>query len=152
MRFLIQRVSHAEVSVENEIVGRCAKGFMILIGICDTDTKETADKMIRKTVNLRIFADPEGKTNLSLGDVNGSVLAVSQFTLYADIRKGNRPSFVKAGSPSYAESIYNYILKEFRETYKIPTESGVFGAEMKIALENDGPFTVFMDSEELSRR
>ncbi len=149
MRFLIQRVNHAEVLVGDEIVGKCGKGLMILVGICDSDTKETADKMIRKTANLRIFADSLGKTNLSVKDVDGSVLAVSQFTLYADIRKGNRPSFVKAGSPEHAEGIYEYILHEFRETYHIPIESGAFGAEMRVDLENDGPFTVFMDSEEL---
>ncbi len=135
--------------MEEKIVGRCGCGFMILIGVCDADTKETADKMIKKTVNLRIFADSEGKTNLSIKDVGGSILAVSQFTLYADIHKGNRPSFVKAGSPAHAEEIYEYILKVFGETYQIHTEAGSFGAEMKIRLENSGPFTVIMDSEEL---
>ena len=149
MKFVIQRVSHAEVLVEDNAVGRCGNGFLILVGVCDADTKEIADKMIRKAANLRIFADAEGKTNLSIRDVEGSILAVSQFTLYADIRKGNRPSFVKAGSPAHAEELYAYILKEFNDTYEIHTEAGIFGAEMQIRLENDGPFTVIMDSEEL---
>ncbi len=150
MRFVIQRVSRAEVSVNNEIVGRCGHGFLILIGVCDEDSEKTADKMVKKTANLRIFADPEGKTNLSIKDVEGSVLAVSQFTLYADLRKGNRPSFTKAGSPAHAEKIYEYIKKEFRETYGIPVESGIFGADMKVGLENDGPFTVILDSQDLT--
>ncbi|MCR5789928.1 MAG: D-tyrosyl-tRNA(Tyr) deacylase [Lachnospiraceae bacterium] len=149
MKFVIQRVNEAEVMVEDRVTGRCGKGFLIFIGVCDTDTKEIADRMIRKTVNLRIFSDAQGKTNLSIRDVGGSILAVSQFTLYADIRKGNRPSFTKAGSPAHAEELYEYILKELRETCQIPVEAGVFGAEMRVRLENSGPFTIIMESEEL---
>ena len=148
MRFLIQRVTDANVSVEGEIIGKIGKGFLVLIGVADGDTKEMADKLIKKMLGLRIFADAEGKTNLALSDVGGELLLVSQFTLYADCRKGNRPSFVKAGAPDAAEAMYDYIVDTCRNEFG-HVETGSFGADMKISLTNDGPFTVLLDSAEL---
>jgi len=149
MKLLIQRVSAASVKVENEIIGSIDKGYMVLLGACESDTKEIADKMIKKMVNLRIFADSEGKTNLSLQDVGGDILLVSQFTLYADCKKGNRPSFVKAGNPEHANMIYEYAINTIRNEYGIRVETGSFGADMEVSLVNDGPFTVMLDSEEI---
>ena len=148
MRFVIQRVSRADVKVDGEILGKIDKGFMVLIGVSDSDTKETADKMIRKMLNLRIFDDEQGKTNLSLDTVGGSLLLISQFTLYADCRKGNRPSFIKAGKPDMAEAMYEYIIEKCRETVPI-VERGRFGAVMQVSLINDGPFTIVLDSDTL---
>ena len=148
MRFVIQRVQHAEVKVDGEVTGRIDKGFLVLIGIAETDTKEIADKMIKKLLGLRIFEDAQGKTNLDLHAVNGELLLVSQFTLYADCRKGNRPSFVKVGNPELANELYEYIIEKCRED--IPkVEKGIFGADMKVSLLNDGPFTILLDSEEI---
>ena len=149
MKFLIQVVKNASVDVDNETIGQISRGFLVFVGVCDTDTKDIADKMVRKTVNLRIFEDADGKTNLSIGDIGGSMLVISQFTLYADCRKGNRPSFVKAGDPKHANELYEYILSELRDTYDIHTESGRFGADMDVSLVNDGPFTVMLDSDTL---
>ncbi|MCR5673212.1 MAG: D-tyrosyl-tRNA(Tyr) deacylase [Lachnospiraceae bacterium] len=149
MKFLIQVVKNASVNVDNKTIGSIDRGFLVFVGVCDSDTKEIADKMIRKAVNLRIFEDENGKTNLAIGDITGSMLVISQFTLYADCRKGNRPSFIKAGDPDHANEIYEYILSELRNTYNIPTESGSFGADMQVSLVNDGPFTVMLDSDEL---
>ena len=149
MRFLIQVVQNASVDVDNKTIGRIDRGFLIFVGVCDADTKEIADKMIKKTANLRIFEDENGKTNLSIGDISGSMLVISQFTLYADCRKGNRPSFFKSGDPVHANELYEYVLAELRNTYKIPTESGEFGADMKVSLINDGPFTIMLDSDDL---
>lgn len=150
MKFLIQRVTHAKVSVNDAIVGSIQNGFLVFVGICESDTQEIADKLIKKLLGLRIFQDSEGKTNLSLSDVNGELLIVSQFTLYADCRKGNRPSFVHAGAPEHANKLYEYILNQCRESgYHV--EQGEFGADMKISLLNDGPFTIILDSEELSK-
>jgi len=148
MKFVIQRVIQANVKVDNEIVGEIAKGFVVLIGISNEDTTEIADKMIKKLVNLRIFEDSEGKTNLSLGDVNGSLLLISQFTLYADCKKGNRPSFLNAGSPDMANTLYEYIIQQCK-TFVPIVEKGIFGADMKVSLTNDGPFTIVLDSKEL---
>ena len=149
MRFLIQVVNNASVDVDNKTIGRIDKGFLVFVGVCDTDDKEIADKMIRKTVNLRIFSDENGKTNLSIGDITGSMLVISQFTLYADCKKGNRPSFIKAGDPKHANELYEYIVSELINTYKVHTETGSFGADMQVSLINDGPFTVMLDSDEL---
>lgn len=145
MRFLIQRVNHARVAVDETITGEIQKGFLVLIGISEDDTAEIADKLIKKLLNLRIFEDAEGKTNLALKDVNGSLLLVSQFTLYADCKKGNRPSFVHAGSPELANRLYEYVAEQCRMA-GFEVETGVFGADMKVSLENDGPFTVLLDS------
>ncbi len=149
MKFLIQVVKKASVDVDNKTIGQIDCGFLIFVGVCDSDTREIADKMIRKTVNLRIFEDENGKTNLSIGDIGGSMLVISQFTLYADCKKGNRPSFIKAGDPKHANELYEYILSELADTYGIKTESGSFGADMQVSLINDGPFTVMLDSAEI---
>lgn len=149
MKFLIQVVKNASVTVDNNVIGEIGRGYLIFVGISETDNYVLADKMIKKTANLRINADENGKTNLSLADVNGSLLIVSQFTLYADCRKGNRPSFVKAGSPDHANDLYEYIKKQFKCEYGFNVECGSFGADMKVNLLNDGPFTVMLDSDEL---
>jgi len=148
MRFVIQRVNHASVEVDGSIVGKIDKGFMVLIGISDSDTKELADRFVKKLIGLRIFEDENGKTNLALGDVGGSLLLVSQFTLYADCKKGNRPSFTNAGKPDFANEMYEYIIEECKKQVSV-VEKGVFGAYMKVDLENDGPFTVIFDSNEM---
>ncbi len=150
MKFLIQRVTHANVSVDDTIIGSIQKGFLVFVGICESDTLEIADKLIKKLLGLRIFQDMDGKTNLSLADVQGELLIVSQFTLYADCRKGNRPSFIQAGSPEHARNIYDYILEKCRNE-GFPVEQGEFGADMMISLTNEGPFTVILDSEELCK-
>ena len=148
MKFVIQRVTHAEVEVEQEIIGSIQNGYLVLIGIAEDDTEEIADKLVKKLLGLRIFADENGKTNLSLKDVNGSLLLISQFTLYADCRKGNRPSFVNAGNPEKANKLYEYIIEKCRD--EVPdVQTGSFGADMKITLLNDGPFTIILDSKEL---
>lgn len=148
MRFVIQRVSEASVTVDNQIIGKIGRGFLVLIGVCDSDTTETADKMIRKMLGLRIFEDADGKTNLALDAVGGELLLVSQFTLYADCRKGNRPSFIRAGAPDLANSLYEYMIQQCRgQNYHV--ETGEFGADMKVQLLNDGPFTILLDSEDL---
>ncbi len=153
MRFVIQRVTEANVSVDQQIVGAIGKGFLVLVGISQTDTRAVADKMIKKLLGLRIFEDENGKTNLSLQDVDGSLLLVSQFTLYADCRKGNRPSFTNAGAPELAEDLYEYIINECQAQLPNLTQRvqhGRFGADMKVSLLNDGPFTIILDSETLS--
>ena len=149
MRLLVQLVSKAKVEIEGVTKGEINKGYLVLLGACEEDTEEIADKMLKKLINLRIFADENGKTNLSINDVSGELLIVSQFTLYADCRKGNRPSFIKAGNPAHAESIYEYFVKKAGEDYGIHVETGEFGADMQVTLTNDGPFTVMLDSEEI---
>lgn len=148
MRFVIQRVQHANVSVDGQIIGAIDKGLLVFIGVTHSDTREIADKMVKKLVNMRIFQDENDKTNLALQDVNGQLLLISQFTLYADCKKGNRPSFVNAGSPDMANELYEYIIKCCKESVPI-VEKGSFGADMKIDLLNDGPFTIVLDSDDL---
>ena len=148
MRIVLQRVLEAKVDIDGVTKGKIGKGFLLLVGVGEGDTKEIADKLIEKISRLRIFEDSEGKTNLSIEQVGGEVLVVSQFTLYADCKKGNRPSFVKAGNPALAEELYEYILTRCKELFK-NTESGEFGADMKVSLINDGPFTVILDSNEM---
>lgn len=148
MRFLVQRVLSAEVSVNNETTGKIDKGFLVFVGICNADTKDIADKMIQKLLGLRIFEDQDGKTNLDLRTVKGSLLVVSQFTLYADCRKGNRPSFINAGKPDMANELYEYIIKKCTNEIEI-VQHGIFGADMKVNLINDGPFTILLDSDEI---
>lgn len=147
MRFVIQRVTEASVAVDGKTVGSIGMGFLVLIGIAQDDTKEIADKMIKKMLALRIFDDENGKTNLPLEAVNGELLLISQFTLYADCRHGNRPSFINAGAPDMAEEMYEYIISECGKHFH--TEKGIFGAEMKVSLLNDGPFTIILDSDRL---
>lgn len=148
MKFVIQRVSNASVCVDGEKKGEIGKGFMVLIGVSNSDTKEVADKMVKKMTGLRIFEDENGKTNLALADVGGELLLISQFTLYANCKKGNRPSFIEAGAPDHAEALYEYIIAKCRECIPV-VEKGVFGADMKVSLTNDGPFTVVLDSQQL---
>ena len=148
MRFVIQRVRESQVTIDGETVGRIGRGFTVLIGVTHTDTEEIADKMIRKLIGMRIFEDENGKTNLSLDKVEGSLLLISQFTLYADCRRGNRPGFTDAAKPEHAEALYEYIIDECRKQVPV-VENGRFGADMKVSLVNDGPFTVFLDSEDL---
>lgn len=151
MKLVIQRVSHAGVTVENHLIGEIGKGYLVFVGISNEDTEDIVDKMIRKMLGLRIFADENGKTNRSLSDVNGALLLVSQFTLYADCRKGNRPSFVKAGSPDLANDLYEYMISKCKEQVTV-VEKGSFGADMKVELLNDGPFTILLDSDELFQK
>lgn len=148
MRFVIQRVTKAQVTVEQQVIGKIGEGFLVLIGVGQEDTKEIADKMVKKLLGLRIFEDENGKSNLSLTDVQGELLLISQFTLYADCRKGNRPSFVKAGAPDMAEELYEYVVEQCRQ--QVPeVQTGSFGADMKVELLNDGPFTILLDSDEI---
>lgn len=148
MRFVIQRVLNADVKIDGETAGAIGKGFMVLIGVSDSDTKAVADKMVKKMIGLRIFEDEQGKTNLSLESVGGGLLLISQFTLYADCKKGNRPSFIRAGKPKAAEEMYEYIIEKCKESVEI-VERGRFGADMKVSLTNDGPFTIVLDSDML---
>ena len=149
MRAVVQRVTQASVTVDGELLGRIGKGFLILLGVADGDTRQMAEKMADKICRLRIFEDENGKTNLSLEDVEGELLVVSQFTLYADCKKGNRPSFVKAGSPQHANELYEYIIDACKKEVPV-VKTGVFGAEMKVALINDGPFTIILESKDLA--
>ena len=148
MRFVIQRVNHASVAIDGETIGSIKKGYLVLIGISQTDTEEIADKMIQKMIRLRIFSDENDKINLALNDIQGELLLISQFTLYADCKKGNRPSFFQAGKPDRANALYEYLIKKSSE-YVSTVETGQFGADMKIDLENDGPVTIVLDSDEL---
>lgn len=148
MKFVIQRVQKASVTVDGEIIGKIGRGYMVLVGVCDADDEAVADKMVDKMIKLRINEDAEGKTNLALADVDGELLVVSQFTLYANCKKGNRPSFVDAGSPDHANKLYEYILKKCSEQVPV-VQRGEFGADMKVELINDGPFTIVLNSEEL---
>lgn len=148
MKFVIQRVTHASVTVDEKIVGKINKGFLVLVGVSETDNTAIADKMVDKLTGLRIFEDENGKTNLSISDVNGEFLVVSQFTLYADCRKGNRPSFTLAGKPDKANELYEYIMNRIASK-GFHVEHGIFGADMKVELLNDGPFTIVLDSTEI---
>ena len=149
MRFVVQRVTHASVTVDGQVIGKIGNGFMVLIGVADTDTREIADKMVKKLLGLRIFEDENGKTNLDIHTVGGSLLLISQFTLYADCKHGNRPSFIKAGKPDMANEMYEYIIAKCREQVET-VETGEFGADMKVELLNDGPFTILLDSDQLA--
>lgn len=148
MKFVIQRVKEASCTVDGQIIGEINKGFCVFIGVSNEDNEQIADKMIKKLIGMRIFEDENGKTNLALSDVDGSLLLISQFTLYADCKKGNRPSFIKAGNPELANNLYEYIIEKCKE--QVPNvQTGSFGADMKISLINDGPFTIVLDSNEL---
>lgn len=151
MRFLIQRVTSAKVVVEGKTVGSIDHGFLVFIGVCNTDTKEIADGMVKKLLGLRIFRDENGKTNLSLSDVGGSLLLISQFTLYADCHHGNRPSFINAGAPDLANDLYEYIIDSCKKQIPI-VRTGIFGADMAVSIENQGPFTILLDSEEILKK
>lgn len=148
MKFVIQRVSQAEVVVEEQSVGKIDQGLMVLVSICNSDTKEIADKLINKLIHLRIFEDENGKSNLSVKDIHGNLLIISQFTLYADCRKGNRPSYTNAGNPDLANELYEYIIAQCQKEFP-NVQHGIFGAYMKVSLLNDGPFTIIFDSEQM---
>ena len=148
MKFVIQRVREASVTVDQTCIGQIQKGFLVLIGIGKEDTREIADQLIKKMIQLRIFEDEQGKTNLSLADVDGGLLLVSQFTLYANCKRGNRPSFIEAGKPDMANEMYEYIIEKCRESVE-KVQTGEFGADMKVQLLNDGPFTILLDSDQL---
>lgn len=149
MKFVIQRVTNAKCEVEGKTTGNIEQGFCVFIGVAENDTEAIADKLIRKLIGMRIFADADGKTNLALQDINGSLLLISQFTLYANCRKGNRPSFTGAGNPELANHLYKYIIEECRKQI-LNVQTGIFGADMKISLTNDGPFTIILDSDDLA--
>ena len=148
MKFVIQRVSQAEVVVEEQSVGKIDQGLMVLVSICNSDTKEIADKLINKLIHLRIFEDENGKSNLSVQDIHGNLLIISQFTLYADCRKGNRPSYTNAGNPDLANELYEYIIAQCQKEFP-NVQHGIFGAYMKVSLLNDEPFTIIFDSEQM---
>ena len=148
MRFVIQRVREASVSVDGKVIGQIGHGLLVFVGVSDSDNRQIADKMTDKMTKLRIFDDADGKTNLSISDVGGEFLVISQFTLYADCRKGNRPSFTLAGKPDMAEELYEYIMEAIQEK-GFPVARGEFGADMKVSILNDGPFTRLLDSDEI---
>ena len=144
---MVQRVTEASVAVEGKTVGEIGKGYLVLIGVGELDTEEIADRYLKKLIGLRIFEDADGKTNLSLKDVGGELLLVSQFTLYANCKKGNRPSFIEAGNPEKANALYEYIIRKAKEQVPV-VETGIFGADMKVSLVNDGPFTIILENLE----
>lgn len=148
MRFVIQRVKCADVTVNGACIGKIDKGLLVLVGVSNKDTKQIADKMVKKLIGLRIFEDENGKTNLDINSVGGQLLLISQFTLYADCKKGNRPSFTNAGEPQMAETLYKYMIEQCKQSIEV-VEEGCFGADMKVSLLNDGPFTVILDSDEI---
>ena len=148
MRIVLQRVTSASVAVDGDVIGAIDQGFLVLLGVCESDTEEIADKMVDKLCRLRIFEDENGKTNLDMKAVGAQMLMISQFTLYADCRRGNRPSFTSAAAPAMAEELYHYILQKCRQGIT-KVEEGLFGADMKVELINDGPFTIILDSDDL---
>ena len=148
MRLLIQRVNHASVKVDGEVIGNIGKGFLVLVGIGQNDTREIADKYMKKMLGLRIFEDENEKLNLSLMDIKGEILSISQFTLYANCKKGRRPSFLDAAKPEISKPLYEYFNKAL-ENAGVHTETGIFGAMMKVSLINDGPTTIILDSKEI---
>ena len=149
MRVIIQRVSEASVKIDGKVISAIEKGFLVLLGIETEDTSADADYLIQKLINLRVFSDAEGKMNLSLTDVNGDLLIVSQFTLHAVTKKGNRPSYIKAARPELAIPLYEYFISKTKSQYSGKVLSGEFGADMKVALVNDGPVTILIDSKEV---
>lgn len=144
MRLVVQRVKNAKVTVDNRVTGKIDDGFLVLLGVTHTDTREAADFLVKKLCNLRVFKDENDKMNLSIKDINGELLIVSQFTLYADCQKGNRPSFVNSANPEYANELYEYFVNETRKEVK-NVQTGEFGAHMKVELLNDGPVTIILE-------
>ena len=149
MRVVVQRCSRAEVRIDGNSVGKIGQGFMLLVGITETDTSAEADLLAKKIAQLRVFEDEAGKMNLAIRDVGGAILSISQFTLYADCRKGNRPSFIRAARPEQASPLYDYFNETLRTTYGLTVETGRFGADMKVDFINDGPVTILLDTDEL---
>ncbi len=148
MKMIIQRVKESSVKIDEKIHGSIGKGYMVLVGFCDSDTNEIVEKMVNKMINLRVFEDDQGKMNRSLKDVDGKILSISQFTLYADCCKGRRPSFIKAAKPDKAIPLYEYF-NQCIQNNGVDVETGIFGADMKVSLINDGPVTIILDSEEI---
>ena len=146
MRVVVQRCSRAEVRIDGTVVGKIEKGLVLLVGVTDTDTHEDAEVLAKKIAHLRVFEDSAGKMNLALPDIAGDILSISQFTLYADCRKGNRPSFIRAARPEIAEPLYDYFNDTLRNQYHIHVETGRFGADMKVDFINDGPVTILLDT------
>ena len=149
MRVVVQRCSRAEVRIDGATVGKIEKGFMLLVGVTDTDTQAEADVLAKKIAQLRVFEDEQGKMNLAIHDIGGAILSISQFTLYADCRKGNRPSFINAARPEKASPLYDYFNDRLRTDYGLHVETGRFGADMKVDFINDGPVTILLDTDEL---
>lgn len=145
MKTVIQRVTNANVVVDDKVVGEIKKGLVVLLGVCDEDTYETVERIVKKIINLRIFTDENDKMNLSLKDIGGEILVISQFTLYADCRKGNRPSFTDAGKPEHANKLYEYFIEKVKK-YEIGVQHGIFGAHMEVSLTNDGPVTIVLEA------
>lgn len=152
MRAVVQRVSGASVAVSGETVGKCGRGFLILLGVAKGDTEADADVLAAKLSKLRVFEDGNGKMNLSLPDIGGELLIISNFTLYADCRHGNRPDFLMAEAPAEANRLYEYFTDRMKTLSGCPTETGAFGADMKVSIENDGPVTLVIDSPELMKK
>ena len=150
MKIVIQRVKESSVTIDGKLKGSIQKGYMTLVGFCESDTKAIVYKMIDKMIGLRIFEDDQGKMNLSLADVQGAILSISQFTLYADCRKGRRPGFTEAAKPDIAISLYDYYYQKIQDL-GIHVETGVFGADMKVSLLNDGPVTILLDSQDICK-
>ena len=150
MRVVVQRCSRAEVRIDGQVVGKIGTGFMVLVGITDGDTRAEADLLAKKVAQMRVLEDQDGKMNLALKDVSGAILSISQFTLYADCKKGNRPSFIHAARPEIAEPLYDYFNSVLRTQYGLQVETGRFGADMKVDFLNDGPVTIILDTRELS--
>ena len=144
MKLVVQRVKNASVTVENNLVGKIEQGFLVLLGVGPDDTEQTADYLVQKLIKLRVFEDENGKMNLALKDINGKLLIVSQFTLYADCEKGNRPSFINAAKPDKANELYEYFIEKCKEE-NVVVEHGIFGADMKVELLNDGPVTIILE-------
>lgn len=148
MRVVVQRCVRAEVRIDGTSVGKIGQGFMLLVGITETDTTAEADLLAKKIAQLRVFEDEAGKMNLAIRDVEGAILSISQFTLYADCSKGNRPSFVRAARPEQASPLYDYFNETLRTTYGLTVETGRFGADMKVDFINDGPVTILLDTDD----
>ena len=151
MRVVVQRVKHASVTIDGKVNGRINNGFLVLLGIKSTDSKQDVDYLVKKVTNLRIFTDENDKMNLSLKDINGELLIISQFTLYGDCKDGNRPSFIEAAKPDVAIPLYEYFIAECKKQIPV-VETGIFGADMKVELLNDGPVTIIIDSEDKKRK
>lgn len=146
MKIVLQRVKHASVTVHGKIVGKIEQGLLVLLGIAHDDNKANADQLIKKIVNLRVFSDSDNKMNHSIVDIRGSFLVISQFTLYANCKKGNRPSYIEAASPKIAEPLYEYFIENLKVLSELPVEQGVFGAKMDVEFINDGPVTIILES------
>lgn len=148
MRVVVQRVTHAQCTIDGKVVGRIGQGLLLLVGVTHTDTEDDVRYIAKKVAQLRVFSDQDGKMNLALKDINGAILSISQFTLYADTKHGNRPSFINAARPELAQPLYDKLNEVFRTDYSLIVETGCFGADMKLDFVNDGPVTIIIDSQQ----